>query len=146
MAEARDYAATEQDISTTSSNTTSSSHGRFNNDEKRERPSYPGTGLSLRNTVSRRETVLSHIRSRAPIGNFSHPLTHKQTTVEELVDFDGPDDPCRSIDWSLKKKVYTTVLYGFTTMEVLELHRCSRPVSARSQSSLISPTRWQRWD
>ena len=112
----RDYAATERDLSTTTSNTTSASHGRLNNDEKGEPPSHTGTGLSLRRTVSRRETVLSRIRSRPPIGAFSHPLTHKQTTVEELVDFDGPDDPYRPINWTLKKKVYTTVLYGFTTM------------------------------
>jgi DHA1 family multidrug resistance protein-like MFS transporter len=110
----RDYAATEPDLSTISS--TTSTLSRFNNDEKREPPSHTSTGISLRRTISRRETVLSRIRSRPPIGNFSHPLSHRRTTVEELVDFDGPDDPYRPLNWTLKKKVYTTVLYGFTTM------------------------------
>src|SRR5271170_632855 len=116
------YAATEPDLSTISSTTTTttststSTHSRFNNDEKREPPNHTSTGISLRRTISRRETILSRIRSRPPIGNFSHPLSHKQTTVEELVDFDGPDDPYRPLNWTLKKKVYTTVLYGFTTM------------------------------
>jgi MFS family permease len=33
-----------------------------------------------------------------------------------LVTFDGPDDPYNPINWPFKKKVITTVLYGFTTM------------------------------
>ena len=113
---ARDYAPTEPDLSITSSNTSSASHSSFNNGERSKPPSNTATGISLRRTISRRETVLSRIRTRPPIGNFTHPLSHKQTTVEELVGFDGPDDPYRPINWSLKKKVYTTVLYGFTTM------------------------------
>lgn len=112
----RDYAATEPDLSPISSSTTTSTHSRFNDDEKRDPPSRTSTGISLRRTISRHETVLSRIRSRPPIGNFSHPLTHKRTSVEDLVDFDGPDDPYRPLNWTLKKKVYTTVLYGFTTM------------------------------
>ena len=72
--------------------------------------------LDLTRTVTRRETVLSRIRTRPPIGTFSHPLAHAKTTVEDLVDFDGPDDPYRPINWAMKKKVFTTALYGFTTM------------------------------
>src|ERR1700744_4833000 len=97
----RDYAATEPDLSTIStSSTTTSTHSRFNNDEKREPPSHGSTGISLRRTISRRETVLSRMRSRPPIGTFSHPLSHKRTSVEELVDFDGPDDPYRPLNWT----------------------------------------------
>jgi MFS transporter, DHA1 family, multidrug resistance protein len=32
------------------------------------------------------------------------------------VDFDGDDDPYRPINWTMKKKVITTALYGLTTM------------------------------
>ncbi len=116
---ARDYAKAERGESNTSTNTdtstSTSSSRRRADDEKQEPPSHTGTDLSLRRTISRRETVLSRIRSRPPVGPFSHPLTHKKTTVEELVDFDGLDDPYRPINWPMKKKVYTTVLYGFTT-------------------------------
>ncbi|ETI26139.1 hypothetical protein G647_02916 [Cladophialophora carrionii CBS 160.54] len=72
--------------------------------------------LNLQKTVTRRETILSRIRSRPPLGNFSHPLEHQKTTVEDLVDFDGPDDPYRPLNWAMSKKVLTTALYGFTTM------------------------------
>lgn len=78
--------------------------------------SATGNSLSLRRTVTRRETILSRIRSRAPIGNFTHPLEHEKTTADFVVDFDGPDDPYRPLNWSMKKKITTTALYGFTTM------------------------------
>ncbi|KAF3760457.1 hypothetical protein M406DRAFT_358184, partial [Cryphonectria parasitica EP155] len=73
------------------------------------------SGLSLSRTISRRETVLSRLRSR-PIPQFSHPLTHQKTSPAELVDFDGPDDPYRPLNWSTHKKVSTTLLYGLVTM------------------------------
>ncbi|RMZ89164.1 hypothetical protein DV736_g3604, partial [Chaetothyriales sp. CBS 134916] len=66
--------------------------------------------------ISRRETVLSKIRSRPPIGNFSHALEHAKTSKSYLVDFDGPDDPYRPVNWPLKKKVTTTLLYALATM------------------------------
>ena len=47
---------------------------------------------------------------------FDHPLSHVKTTADVLVDFDGPDDPYRPINWPFRKKVVTTILYGFTTM------------------------------
>ncbi|KAJ9610392.1 hypothetical protein H2200_005169 [Cladophialophora chaetospira] len=72
--------------------------------------------IDLQRTVSRRETVISRIRTRPPVGSFNHPLEHQKTTVADLVDFDGPDDPYRPINWAMKKKVITTALYGFTTM------------------------------
>lgn len=73
------------------------------------------TGLSLDRTVSRRETILSRIRSR-PVPTFTHPLSHQRTTPAELVDFDGPDDPYRPMNWPTHKKVSTTLLYGLVTM------------------------------
>lgn len=33
-----------------------------------------------------------------------------------IVDFDGPDDLYRPINWSFRKKANTTLLYGLTTM------------------------------
>lgn len=75
----------------------------------------PANGMSMMRTVSRRESALSRIRSR-PIPQFTHPLAHVKTTEDQIVDFDGPDDPYRPMNWPMKKKVLTTVLYGFVTM------------------------------
>ena len=47
---------------------------------------------------------------------FDHPLSHVKTNADVVVDFDGPDDPYRPINWPFRKKVATTALYGFTTM------------------------------
>ena len=47
---------------------------------------------------------------------FEHPLSHVQTSADVVVDFDGPDDPYRPMNWPFRKKIITTVLYGFTTM------------------------------
>lgn len=106
--------------------TTNSEYGDFgppsDNESVREKPRRRRSSLAtsrslgLNRTVTRRETVLSRIRSRAPIGNFAHPLEHEKTSLDQLVDFDGPDDPYRPLNWSMKKKVITTALYGFTTM------------------------------
>ncbi|KEF60769.1 uncharacterized protein A1O9_02331 [Exophiala aquamarina CBS 119918] len=86
------------------------------NPRRRRNSLANSTSLGLHRTVTRRETALSRIRSRAPIGNFAHPLQHEKTSLDELVDFDGPDDPYRPSNWSVKKKIITTALYGFTTM------------------------------
>lgn len=61
-------------------------------------------------------TALDRIRSRRPVPPFSHPLAKEPTTVDVIVEFDGPDDPYRPVNWPLKKKIITTVLYGLTTM------------------------------
>lgn len=66
--------------------------------------------------LQRVDTTLSRIRSRRPIGPFKHPLALAPTSKEVIVDFDGPDDPYRPTNWSFKKKVVTTLLYGLTTM------------------------------
>ncbi|KAI1776660.1 polyamine transporter 1 [Hypoxylon cercidicola] len=75
-----------------------------------------GSAMSLSRTVSRRDTVLSQIRSRPSVPPFTHPLAREKTTAEYLVDFDGPDDPYRPLNWPRRKKVITTLLYGLVTM------------------------------
>ncbi|KKY37974.1 putative polyamine transporter 1 [Diaporthe ampelina] len=74
------------------------------------------SGLSLHPTVSRRDTVLSRIRSRPAVREFTHPLVHQKTSEADLVDFDGPEDPYKPMNWPTKKKVTTTLLYGLVTM------------------------------
>ena len=73
------------------------------------------TASSVRATYT---TTLSTIRSRNPAQNrpYSHPLTREKTGPDVLVDFEGPDDPYRPLNWPMKKKVVTTMLYGLTTM------------------------------
>ncbi|KAI5458753.1 major facilitator superfamily domain-containing protein [Mariannaea sp. PMI_226] len=73
------------------------------------------TGTDLARTVSRHESILSRIRSR-PITRFTHPLSHVKTTEDQLVDFEGPDDPYHPKNWPVKKKIATTMLYGCVTM------------------------------
>ncbi|KAH5418353.1 hypothetical protein HBI67_180920 [Parastagonospora nodorum] len=75
-----------------------------------------GLNQPLSRTLSRRDTVLSRIRTRPNVAPFSHPLAHQQTTADVLVDFEGPDDPYRPMNWPTKKKVNTTLMYGLTTM------------------------------
>ena len=75
-----------------------------------------GIGAPISRTLSRRDTALSRIRTRTNTAPFNHPLAHQQTTVDVLVDFDGPDDPYRPMNWPTKKKVITTMMYGLTTM------------------------------
>lgn len=72
------------------------------------------TGAQLGRKVTRRDTILSRIRSR-PIPQFSHPLAHVKTTEADLVDFDGPDDLYHPLNWPRRKKVITTLLYGLLT-------------------------------
>ncbi|KAF2105906.1 MSF membrane transporter [Lophiotrema nucula] len=74
------------------------------------------TGAGLTRTLTRRETVLSRIRTRPQVPPFQHPLAHEPTTSDVLVDFEGPEDPYRPINWPTKKKVITTMLYGLCTM------------------------------
>ena len=88
---------------------------------RRSQTQQEGVGSSalaepLSRTISRRDTVLSRIRTRPTIPVFDHPLSHKRTTADVIVDFEGPDDPYRPQNWPTKKKVITTLLYGLTTM------------------------------
>ncbi|KAL6887983.1 MFS general substrate transporter [Trichoderma evansii] len=88
------------------------------NSKNQPRPrSASSSGLSrpLSRSLSRRETVVSRIRSRADV-QFTHPLAHIKTTEDEIVTFDGPDDPYHPLNWPTHKKVLTTALYGLVTM------------------------------
>jgi hypothetical protein len=44
-----------------------------------------------------------------------HPLLYDATPFNVLVDFNGKDDPYQPMNWPLRKKVITTLLYGLTT-------------------------------
>lgn len=70
---------------------------------------------------NRAHAVISRIRSREPgqTAKFTHPLAHTKTGPDVIVDFDGPDDPYRPLNWGFKKKAVTTILYGLTTMGML---------------------------
>ena len=46
---------------------------------------------------------------------YSYHVPKEPTGDEVLVDFEGKDDPYRPINWPYRKKVITTILYGFTT-------------------------------
>lgn len=72
-------------------------------------------GLASR-PATRMERTLSRIRSRPAVPRFAHPLEMTPTGREQLVDFDGPDDPYRPLNWPGNKKIVTTMLYGLVTM------------------------------
>lgn len=107
------------------------SHSRHSNhNHNREATSGPlakqstvASGLSV--FEQRAQSTISRIRSREPgqTAKFSHPLTHTKTSQDVIVDFDGPDDPYRPLNWGFTKKAVTTVLYGLTTMGEFAL-RC----------------------
>ncbi|THC90346.1 hypothetical protein EYZ11_010188 [Aspergillus tanneri] len=74
------------------------------------------SGLSV--FEQRAQSVISRIRSREPGQNalFTHPLSHIKTVDDVIVEFDGPDDPYKPLNWGFGKKCITTLLYGLTTM------------------------------
>lgn len=74
------------------------------------------TTTCLARQPSRVDMIVSRIRSRPTVPPFHHPLADKSTPESVIVDFDGPDDPYRPINWSTKKKVLTTLMYGLITM------------------------------
>ncbi|KAK6827219.1 fluconazole resistance [Apiospora arundinis] len=71
--------------------------------------------LALRRTPTRADSAVARIRSRG-VPQFTHPLARQKTTTDQLVDFDGPDDPYHPLNWATHKKVCTTLLYGLVTM------------------------------
>jgi multidrug resistance protein len=101
---------------TLSNSTQITSHDFEATKEQIPRQSSNDANLSLRRTASRRDDILARVRSRQPYPTFSHPLSHKKTTAQDIVDFDGKDDPYHPLNWAFRKKVFTTALYGFTTM------------------------------
>lgn len=85
--------------------------------ERRESAlSARGNGRSsLGQAPSRADSTIAKLRSRSTT-QFSHRLTREKTSVDFLVDFDGPNDPYHPLNWSRHRKVSTTLLYGFVTM------------------------------
>ncbi len=78
--------------------------------EERSRINSPAR-IPLSRATSAITTTLSIIRSR-PTANrepFQHVLSKQKTGQDVIVEFDGPDDPYRPLNWSFKKKVITTV-------------------------------------
>ncbi|KAI9776619.1 MAG: hypothetical protein M1835_005468 [Candelina submexicana] len=67
-------------------------------------------------TSGQRVTRLRSIVGGSSAHRFSHPLSHTRTNEDAIVEFDGPDDPYRPLNWPFRKKVVTTLLYGLTTM------------------------------
>ena len=72
--------------------------------------------VAASNRPQARVTRTQTLTRRNTRGRFAHPLAHIKTTEAEIVDFDGPDDPYRPVNWPFRKKIVTTMLYGFTTM------------------------------
>jgi hypothetical protein len=80
-------------------------------EKQKTAPDVPNGNSPVTQRVSRIDSLTRRARP-----NFTHPLTHQKTSEEQIVDFDGPDDPYRPQNWPFRKKVLTTLLYGLTTM------------------------------
>lgn len=110
----------DDDIESRDSHSSSRSRSQHANAEGTISPlakqSTAASGLSV--FEQRAQSTISRIRSREPgqTATFNHPLTHTKTSQDVIVDFEGPDDPYRPMNWSFTKKAVTTVLYGLTTM------------------------------
>ena len=91
-----------------------------NNDAVRDLEKAETEKETVGNTTGSNSGRISRVQSltrrSTRDATFSHPLSHVKTTVDQLVDFEGEHDPYRSINWPFRKKVITTILYGFTTM------------------------------
>lgn len=76
-------------------------------------------------TVSTSDAVTKRTSSEAEFAtsnlNFQPVAMEKQPDKsnvwpDNVVDFDGPDDPYRPINWPMWKKVVVTILYSLCTM------------------------------
>lgn len=79
---------------------------------RRASTSRSGRGVGL----DRDERTLGLTRSISRITRhnttFSHPLTTEKTGPDVLVDFEGPDDLYRPMNWPFRKKAAHTAIYG----------------------------------
>lgn len=74
-----------------------------------EHGAAPTGGLSSHvNTDSEKST-------KSKIESLNQPPQGKPRAAPEIVDFEGPTDPYRPMNWPFRKKVITTLLYGLTT-------------------------------
>jgi hypothetical protein len=107
-------------VSISSDNIEAQSHHSHSNEsavtESLTKQTTVASGISV--FEQRAQSVISRIRSREPgqTAKFTHPLSHTKTTEDVIVDFEGLDDPYQPLNWGFKKKAFTTVLYGLTTM------------------------------
>jgi DHA1 family multidrug resistance protein-like MFS transporter len=68
------------------------------------------------NTVG---ATLKSRASRKPLPGFGAGKPYPPALPEReeyVVEFDGPDDPMHAMNWSLKKKILTAAMLGFTTL------------------------------
>lgn len=75
------------------------------------------------------------------IHSFHHALEHDPTGPNATVNFDDPTDSYNSLNWTLRKKLSTTILYGMSSMGETYLSAIYAPaVTSVSQEFLISRT------
>lgn len=84
------------------------------NSEIKRQSNSPNPGAEL----GKHQSLLSRLRGRHPDLTLphTHRLEHLKTDSEYIVQFDGPADPYKPLNWGLGKKTCTTILYGFITM------------------------------
>lgn len=62
------------------------------------------------------DTNLNHKHDEDEVPVSAQKVERTATINDTLVDFDGPSDPYRPLNWSTRKKIVNTVLYSFCTM------------------------------
>lgn len=110
---------TRRDIRLTRSHNSAAAAARAN----RLRSVSTVTTTSSVRSRPRRTDSLSFIGSRRT-RTFAHPLSHIPTGRDVLVDFDGPDDPYRPLNWPMRKKMVTTLIYALVTMSATWASSC----------------------
>lgn len=86
------------------------------NDQGAESKPEIGSRMSRQQSYAQSSLGLQRLVTGGSIAHaFSHPLEHEKTTASVIVDFDGPDDPYRPMNWSTRRKIKTTMLYGCLT-------------------------------
>lgn len=111
-----------------------------NDNDVLEKRSTAASASGFAAIEQRAQSVISRVRSRDPrqTARFTHPLSHTKTGSDVIVDFDGPDDPYRPVNWGFTKKAVTTVLYGLTTMGayIVPYHAIQKIVNVRGTFGL----------
>ncbi|KAM0806128.1 MFS multidrug transporter [Usnea florida] len=79
------------------------------------RPQSVRLSSSRRSSIATIDTGKPSLEIPIVPQRYSYHVPKEPTGDEVLVDFDGKDDPYRPINWPYRKKVITTILYGFTT-------------------------------
>lgn len=90
--------------------------GGYENTYERRQSSIVARTRRQSSFYKKRESVIASIRSRKPTEPFTHKLAYTPTASDVIVEFEGPEDPYKAINWPFKKKFITTTLYGLTTM------------------------------